>query len=429
MGNYSNKPNSNSSTASGSGDDGPSGIVKSAVVALIGMLMLSTVLSGGALAHYATGVSAQDYIADEDASQQFTVENIVINESESATVTVEAQGINYSQVGFSNVNISGGDVMLQDVHSPSDGTLEVVVSPNTNLSSTDLTFSVDNQEVSGDGVGTVSYTSSDGVTDSASFNYSATAPPATGSIEIPSVTENDTGNETNFSYEVVNSNDTVVASGSDVSAPVTASELETGDYTVNIYGVDNYDNLSKTVSVTENNTSSVNFSLARTTVDYQFTIENDSSALDSFNISLFQGAESDVDLENDSAIASASINDSQSNDVTFSGLTDGQTYTGEVTYTDADGNETTYTFEFTANASADDDGDGVVSQTIDVASDSSSDDSGFIGGVGDFNNPLSGLGDQIPDDPVAIILIFLGSVGGLVVFFWTIMGLRANNPF
>jgi hypothetical protein len=429
MGNYLNKLNPNSSTASGSDDDGPSGIVKSAVVALVGMLMLSAVLSGGALADTITGISSTD-IGSGDTTQfvMLDIDGADYTVGQTETVYVNASGVDYTSA--TAVETASGDFEVQSTnYNSTSEEFEIVVNKTATSPDNSLQFEVSNYSVTSDGTDGQVYTTSNGTTYTDSFNYSTstTSEPATGSIEIPSVTENDTGNETNFSYEVVNSNDTVVASGSDVSAPVTESNLTTGDYTVNINGVDNYDNLSKTVSVTENNTSSVNFSLSRTTVDYEFTVENNGSAAESFDINLYDGSSIG---DSESAVASATVTSTDSNTVTFTGLDDGADYTAEIVYTDADGNETTYTETFTADSSQAT--NGTVSQTIDVATDSSSDDSGFIGGVSNpFDGVFDSITDQLPSDPVELVLVivsgFVGLVGILFTLLWVKNGLKYSN--
>ncbi|RDZ64032.1 hypothetical protein C5B90_13095 [Haloferax sp. Atlit-12N] len=256
------------------------------------------------------------------------------------------------------------------------------------------------------------------------FQYSE----ATGTFEIGSLSTSDGTTFENLSGEqlvIEDSNGTEVVNTTNFSENY-STELASGeDYTVR-HSADHYDESSTVYSISYNNTTTADLTFQRTQVDYEFTVENNGSALESFDINLYDGSSIG---DNESAVASATVTSNDSNTVTFTGLDDGSTYTREIVYTDADGNETTYTETFTVDSSQAT--NGTVSQTIDVATDSSSDDSGFIGSVGDFNNPLSGLGDQIPDDPVVLVLTviagFVATVGTLFTLLWVKNGLKFNN--
>lgn len=420
------------STVSRTDSNGTRGTVPRLATVAVAAMMLLSVFAGGAAADALLGVSSTD-INSGDTTQFVTVDidgsDYAVGQLE--TITVNASGVDYTSATAIETQSGDFEVDLTNYNSTSQE-FEIVVNKTASTPDSSLQLEVSNYSVTSDGTdGQVMWTDGN-TTYTDSFSYSAsTSTPATGSISIDSVTENDTGNETNFSYEVINSNGTVVANGSDVSAPVSVADLETGDYTVDVFGVANYDDASQSVSVTENNTSSVNFSLARTQLDAEVTVEDNGSAVESFDISIYDG---DSIGDNESAVASATVTDNDSNVVTFSGLDAGATYTFEVNYTDADGNEVVYTETVTIDESQA--VNGTVSQTLDVSSDStstetatptddSSDDGGFVGGAQDG---VTNFIDQLQNNPISVLLGALTVIGAIFAVFWVIIGLLANRP-
>lgn len=346
-------------------------------------MVLLSALSGAALAADNGAVSVVSSGYDSDAGvQSSTIEisgqNITAGDQVTVTYTAPSEDVNFSEAQPEFLNTSSGtSISLVSLNQSSDS-VEITYEYASNASSETVPITLSGYTVTNDS--TIDFEATGAL--SANTSYSVSEP--VGTLEIQSVTEADTGNETeNFNYEIVNSDGTVVASGTDASAPLNKSDLPTGTYDVTISGVDDYNNLTNSVEVTQDGSSPTQFTLARTQLTSEVTVEQNGTALESFDIAVYEG---DSIGDNESALESVSVNDSQSNTVQFAGLDSGADYTYEVTYTDEDGNETTYTETVTVDDA--DATNGTVTQTIDV---DSSEDIGVVGGVAGVGMTILGL--------------------------------------
>ncbi|QLH78147.1 hypothetical protein HZS55_12905 [Halosimplex rubrum] len=433
MGNYLNKSNSNSSTASsGSDDDGPSSIAQAlAIFAVFGLILSS--FAAPVAAHSATGVQVDNtsYNSyDDEYSQSGWVNNLTYNDSETVSVRFSADGVDYTNA---SPQVVTGDAQVVNHSVINNGsTLEVEIQSDfasgVNETTQDVEVVATGLQVESDGsVGTFYYTDTNGTTYTDSFSYSvesSTSTTATGSVALGNISTYDNGSVDSVDIQIENSSGDLVVDESNVSDFDNFSkELDTGDYTYTLVA-DGYADATGSFSVTENNTTQISPEFGKMQVDYEFTIENNGSAVDSFDFAIYDG---DSIGDNETAIVSTSVTSNDSNTVSTLNLDDGSQKVVEVTYTDADGNETTYTETITVDSSQAE--NGTVSQTVDVAT--SSDDGGFIGGVPSFDNPFSGLGDQLPDDPVVLVLTiiagFVAAVGTIFTLLWVKNGLKFNN--
>jgi hypothetical protein len=437
MGNYLNKLKSNSSTASGSGDDDPdstSSIVQALTIALIGMVALSAA-SVPALAGSATSVTANDF-TEGDSQQTATVNGLSLNSSEPTQFNISASGVDYSSVTTDNITISGANMTVQGIVTAADGQLTFDVTADENISSADVTFYIDGDAITVNSDGTDgTYTVDpgvDGTTVSDSFSYSL-ASPATGTAEFGNYSTYDNGSVDSVDIRINNASGDLVVDQSNVTDLSNwSAQLETGDYTYTLVA-DGYADAEGSFTVSENSTTELNPEFGPVSVDYDFTIEQGGDGLSNFTFNIYEG---DSIGENETPLSSAESDVVGGNPISVSNLDDGSDYTVEIVYNDSDGNETTYTETITVDSA--DAENGTVSQTVDVASDSSSDDGGFIGGLPSVDNPFSGvwdsITDQLPtDDTEGLIVTFVGGfvvvVGSLFALFWVLIGLRANTPF
>lgn len=418
-----------STVSTGSNDTRGTATRRVGSLAMIMVLLVSMVAGGfvgGAAAASASNINATDVVYNNSAGEYeytATLQGYSANASETDTFDIDHSSTSLS--GFATVE-SQTDGVTVESQSTSSGVTTVTINTSQSFDGTsDVDFKVSGFDVTASGTGTVSYD-----TYSTSFAFS---PVATGDGEISSVIENDTGANATFDYSVENANGTVIRSASGVDAPIGQYPipglyaLETGDYSVTVYNISGYDNQTKTLSITENNLTSLSYSVFAsttstdstntTTVDYEFTVEDNGSAVDSFDINLYDGS---TIGDNETPVASATVTDNDSNIVTFAGLDDGANNAAEIVYTDADGNEQVYTETFTVDSSQA--VNGTVSQTVDVSESSDSDDGAFVGG-------------DAQDDVIefvtlfTLILLIIGApIGAFMILVWTGSGVRRNLP-
>jgi hypothetical protein len=422
MGFNLNKLSLSSSTSGGDGDGDSSRIVQLLAIFAIGTVLVSS-FAGPVAAGSATSVNAQDY-TEGDSQQVGSVNGLSLNSSETVMFESNATGIDYSSVSTSDITVSGANITVQGIVEASNGQLTIHGTADEAISGADVTVYIDGQAltVNSEGTGTFSADpGDDGVTVEDSFNYSLQSP-ATGTVELGNIStwDNESVDQIDSVMIYNSSGDRVVNQDNITDFENYSEELETGDYTYTLVA-DGYADADGNFSVTENNTTALNPEFGPVAVDYEFTIEQDGEALDNTTFSIYDG---DTIGDNESPLQTVDLG--SANTVTVTNLYDGDTQTVEVTYTDADGNETTYTEVITVDSSQAE--NGTVSQTVDVASDSTSDDSSFIGS---YDNPFSGLGDQLPDDPVVLVLTaitgFVAFVGTLFTLLWVKNGLKFNN--
>jgi len=435
MGNYLNKLIPNSSTASGSGDDGPSGIVK-ALTALVTLMLVSSVFAGGALAHSANDVRADDITvsaAGEEVTTSIYLDGATINSSETVSVNITASDVSFENLQdaglMDNTSVVSGDVSVSGFSQNGD-TITIELTANSDINSESVVVELQSLVVNSDGTGTVAYTPTGGSEMTGSFSYSiGSSEPATGTAALGNFSTYDNESVDSVDVRINNASGDLAVDESNVTDFENYSEeLETGDYTYTLVA-DGYADAEGSFTVSENNTTELNPKFGAMQLDYDFTVENNSSAVDEFDFAIYEG---DSIGDNDTALVSTTVGENDSNTVTVQNLDDGSDYTVEIVYNDSDGNETTYTETITANSS--DAENGTVSQTVDVAGDES-DDGSFIPSVPSFDNPFDGvfdgIMDELPtDDTDALIVTFVGGfvlvIGSLFAIVWTLRGLRLN---
>lgn len=504
MGTILNKLNPSSSSTSGSGDDGSSRIAQALAIFATALLIFQ-VFAGSAAAATVADISTSEPTYDESSGTysmyiQHTVDSASSGDTD--TITVD-EGTGNLALDTSSVQVAMSTAAsVTDVTDNGDGTYDISISYDENISSTtqidistqytvsdsgEATVSVANTQQSTtfqytEPQGTVevgSITTSDGasvspdveITDSSGtvvasasnisesystqlaegnytvsasadgyktisqqvsvsynttttvdFAFQATTEP-TGTVALGEFTTWDNGSVDSVDIQVINSSDgSIVASASNVSDYENyTTEVETGTYTVEV-SADGYATFSQTSSVSENSTTTYAGELQAEQVDYELTVVEDGSALETFSVSLYEG---DTIGENETPVKTAESTSSDGNTVSLLGVSDGSVYTVEIQYD----NGTTYTHTFTVNSSEAE--NGIVSETVDVAGDNS----GFIGGVsnpfGGVSDFFGGLGDQLPSDPVKLGGIiaggFIGIVGILYTLVWVKNGLKMSN--
>lgn len=258
----------------------------------------------------------------------------------------------------------------------------------------------------------VSVTAGETVVVSPTFTSSdSTSEPATGTVALGNIGTWD--NQTLDSVDTVmvynSSGDRVVNADNITDFEKFSKELDAGDYTFTLVA-DGYADADGSFSISENSTTELNPEFGPVSVDYEFTVEQDGDALNDYSVDIYDGNSIG---ENETPLASAEPSN-DSNTIRATDFEDGSEYTLKVSYTDANGNETSYTETFTADASADEDGDGVVSQTVDVSED---DSTGVVGGAGNIALSVGVL--------VAGAIVVLGIIiGPFAVVYILISGVR-----
>jgi hypothetical protein len=301
---------------------------------------------------------------------------------------------------------------VSSVTTTADGQLEFTATANEAISGIDGTLSIDSAALSvyDDGTGSASVTTESGTSVTDTFAYNAEA----GFVEIGSISTWDNGSVDSIDVAIYDSSGSIVVNDASVSDFANFSpQLDTGTYTYTL-SASGYADVDGTMTVSDGNTTVLSPYFSQISVDYEFTVEDGGSALDSFDINLYDG---DTIGDNESAIAMGTVTSNDSNTVKFGNLQDGAKHTVEVVYTDADGNQTTYTEVITVDNSQA--VNGTVSQTIDVGGD----ESAFVGsGTQDTALEVVGI--------LVMVLLILGApIGALMILAWTGSGIRRNFPF
>ncbi|MBP1986999.1 hypothetical protein [Halolamina salifodinae] len=341
------------------------------VFAVLGLIM--QIFAGAALAGSADGLVVNDptYKQAEDTwTTTATVQNLTATSGEQVTVTINNTD-EAGEIDLTNTTASVGDAYasVNNVNRTKDGKLVVTIDITSNTSGTAMEVSLSSIQFSDSGTADVT-------TGGAVSSYTDTFAyqQEKGTFAVGNITTSDGTSFSNLSGErliIEDSSGTEVVNTTNFSDTYSKQLVSGENYTVRLHA-DHYNTVSKTVSISYNTTSTVDFAFQRTQVDYDFEVVEDGEPLDSFDLKVYQGTIGD----NETAIQSYSVNSNQDNTVGVSNLDDGKSYTVEVVYD----NGTTFTYQVAADLSDEEstDADSAVDETIDVTGDNS-----YVFGGGD----------------------------------------------
>lgn len=157
--------------------------------------------------------------------------------------------------------------------------------------------------------------------------------PATGTLSIDTVTDQDSNTIDTVEYDVVDPNDgSIVVEGSE-TIPV-SEEVETGTYDVTVTA-DGYDSVTKSVDITENATTSPSFSLTAstdpvTTGSAEITAQDiDGNAIEGATVELVDSSDTVVNTVDTGTDGVATFSDIETGDYTYNvSATDYQNVSG-----------------------------------------------------------------------------------------------------